>query len=63
MTIKEFLLWVCWVCFFLATLASIVGGPWNTFGHHTALTDLAFDSWVSYFIYTERQKKKNKSDE
>ena len=36
--------------FFVASLISLVGGPWNTYGHHTALTGFAETAFCAAFL-------------
>jgi hypothetical protein len=44
--------------FFVASLISTVGGPWNTYGHHTALTGFAETAFCGAFLVAAIQKQK-----
>jgi len=47
---RRALLWSSVVLFAVATVASIIGGPQDTYTHHTAVTGLAQVAFVLSFL-------------
>ncbi len=45
------------VVFFIATIVSIIGGPWNTYGNHTAITGFAETSFIVSFIKSKGDRR------
>jgi hypothetical protein len=43
----------------LAALISTVGGSWNTFGHHTALSDFALFFFFASFLPIKSRKRRS----
>jgi len=50
------LLWFAVAAFVFAALVSVVGGPWDTFAHHTALTGFAEAAFVLSFLIKEKRQ-------
>ncbi len=55
---RTLLLSAALVFFGLAAVVSIIGGPWNTYGHHTAVTGIAQLLFVASFLPAVRDLKK-----
>lgn len=53
---KARLLAVATAMFFAASLVSVIGGPWNTYGHHTAFTGLAETAFCGAFLVGELRR-------
>lgn len=62
MRIRTALLGASLVLFGLAAIVSMVGGPWNTYGHHTAVTGIAQFLFVASFLPVVRDWRKEKED-